>query len=145
MKWPGQMTGEALRHVAKKPATIGYPFVPVEMPPQFRGKMVFLAEKCIGCKLCVKDCPAHALEINKVADKRFEAVFDLDHCIYCAQCADSCNKDAIVNSAQFELAALDRKTLRFTFHAPETPAVIAPKKPEAAPVAAETKAAGSAG
>lgn len=133
MKWPGKMTAEALRHVGKTPATIAYPFAPVKMPPKFRGKIVFIAEKCGGCKLCVKDCPAHAIAINKVGDKRFEAVFDLDHCIYCAQCVNSCNRDALAASPEFELAALSRASLRVTFHAPEAPPTPPEKKPEAEP------------
>jgi len=111
------MTGEALRHVAQKPATVLYPFEPVKMPLNFRGKLVFHAEKCVGCKLCQKDCPASALVINKVGDKRFEAVFRFDHCIYCAQCVDSCNKAAIESTPEFELATFDRASLHVTYHA----------------------------
>lgn len=122
MKMPGHMAAEVLRHLIKKPATLGYPFVPVKLPSQFRGKMVFIAEKCVGCKLCVKDCPARAIEITKVGDKRFKCEFDLDRCIYCGQCVDSCNKDAIVASEEFELASLTRGTLHITFEAPPAPA-----------------------
>lgn len=115
------MTGEVLRHVAQKPATLRYPFEPVQMPPNFRGKLVFHAERCVGCKLCQKDCPANAIAISKVGEKRFEAVFRFDHCIYCAQCADSCNKDAIESTPEFELATFSRASLRVTYHAPEAP------------------------
>jgi formate hydrogenlyase subunit 6/NADH:ubiquinone oxidoreductase subunit I len=120
------MAGEVLRHVAQKPATVLYPFERVEIPAAFRGKIKFLAERCVGCKLCQKDCPSNALVIQKVGDKRFEAIFQLDQCIYCAQCVDSCNKDAMVSTNEFELATLDRSTLRVVYHAPPPPPPAAP-------------------
>jgi formate hydrogenlyase subunit 6/NADH:ubiquinone oxidoreductase subunit I len=91
------------------------------MPSAYRGKIVFHAAKCVGCKLCQKDCPAGALVINKVGEKRFEAIFQFDRCIYCAQCVDSCNKDAMESTREFELATLDRATLRVHYHAPPPP------------------------
>ena len=120
-KWPGRMTGEVLRHVAQRPATVNYPAQPAEMPSAYRGKIVFHAAKCVGCKLCQKDCPAGALVIHKVGEKRFEAIFQFDRCIYCAQCVDSCNKDAMESTREFELATLDRSTLRVHYHAPPPP------------------------
>jgi formate hydrogenlyase subunit 6/NADH:ubiquinone oxidoreductase subunit I len=89
----------------------------------------FLAEKCTGCKLCEKDCPSGAVVVNKVGEKRYAAVFRLDRCIYCAQCVDSCNRDALESTADFELAALDRASLCVTY---EPPPVI-----EEAPAAAK--------
>jgi len=115
------MAGEVLRHVAQRPATVLYPSEKVEMPASYRGKVRFLAERCVGCKLCQKDCPSNALVIEKVGEKRFEAIFQLDHCIFCAQCVDSCNKDAMQSTQEFELATLDRGALRVVFHAPEPP------------------------
>jgi formate hydrogenlyase subunit 6/NADH:ubiquinone oxidoreductase subunit I len=122
------MAGEVLRHFSQKPATVLYPEVKVEMPRDFRGKIRFHAARCVGCKLCQKDCPACAIEIEKVGEKRFQAVFHLDRCIFCAQCVDSCNKDALEATTEYELATLDRSTLRVVY-APEAP----PREPEAAP------------
>jgi formate hydrogenlyase subunit 6/NADH:ubiquinone oxidoreductase subunit I len=134
MKMPGVMLGEVLRNVTKEPATTSYPATAAQMPQNFRGKILFIAEKCVGCKLCVKDCPSMAITINKVGNKRFEAVFDLDRCIYCAQCVDSCNKDALEATQEFELAVLSRAPLHITFQAPPEPPPPPPKPVEPAAV-----------
>ena len=132
---PGRMLGEVLAHLGAKPATIRYPFEPAQIQAGLRGKIKFLTQKCIGCKICVKDCPADAITINKMGDKRFECVFDLDKCIYCAQCVDSCPKKALEVTTEFELAQLDKGKLRFVFHAldvapaPPAPVVAPPDKP----------------
>lgn len=121
MKNPGKMTGEVLRHLFKKTATVNYPFVKVKKPEKFRGKLEFHAEKCIGCKICMKDCPADAITINKVGEKQFEAVVNLDKCIYCAQCVDSCPKKALSATVEFELAQLKRGKLTVNINAkPDT-------------------------
>lgn len=118
MRWPGRMLGEVLRHLARVPATVAYPAVPAVSPPEFRGKIRFLAEKCTGCKLCEKDCPSGAVVVSRVGEKRYAAAFQLDRCIYCAQCVDSCNRGALESTAEFELAAFDRAALRVTCDAP---------------------------
>lgn len=128
MKMPGRMLWTVLMSLFKKPATVMYPAVPVKMPDQFRGKIVFDAEKCIGCKLCMKDCPTAAIAINKVGDKRFECVIDLARCIYCAQCVDSCPRDALHATAEFELASLNRDVLTMVFHAKDAPPPADPAK-----------------
>ena len=117
MRIPGKMASEVLRHSIMTPATCNYPFEKTEMPDHFRGKILFVSENCIGCKICVRDCPARAILINKVADKVFEAEFRLDRCIYCAKCVDSCPKNALVSSKEYELAEIDPKNFRITFHA----------------------------
>jgi formate hydrogenlyase subunit 6/NADH:ubiquinone oxidoreductase subunit I len=112
---PGRMIQQVLKSLFKKPATTRYPFVKFEMPANFRGKLKFYPEKCIGCKMCMLDCPSNAITIRKVADKVFEADIDLSKCIYCAQCVDSCPKKALESTGEFELAKLDRKHLKVTF------------------------------
>jgi len=119
MKMPGKMIGEVLRSIWRKPATVLYPFTKIRMPEHFRGKLKFDATKCIGCKMCMRDCPSGAIEIVKVGEKQFEAHIDLSRCIYCAQCVDSCPKGALEATADFELAGLRRDQLKVVFHAPK--------------------------
>lgn len=130
---PGKMLREVLTSFWHRPATVFYPYVKVLMPDRFRGKIRFKAPLCIGCKLCMRDCPTNCITITKVGDKRFQADFDLDRCIYCAQCVDSCPKKALEATPEYELAQLQRAALKAVF-----PAAPAPTEP-AAPSAAETK------
>ena len=134
MSRAGKMLSEVLRSVGRKPATVRYPHVKVTMPPDFRGKLEFDSSKCIGCKMCMRDCPAEAITIVKVGEKRFEAQVDVGKCIACGQCVDSCPKDALKLTGEFELAQLKRGKLRVVFQAvpaPEQkPEPAAPPKPE---------------
>ena len=58
----------------------------VTVPPAF----VVSPEECIGCRLCVSQCPTEA--ISMVEGK---AVIDPDACIACGICAQNCPVDAI--------------------------------------------------
>ena len=109
-----------------KSATTKYPFVKFDMPDRFRGKLVFHPEKCICCKLCMRDCPAAAINVRKLPDKSIECVIDLSRCIYCAQCVDSCPKAALESSREFELAGVSRVPMKVVFHGEPPPAPAAP-------------------
>ncbi len=112
MKFLGTMVPYLLRMLPQKASTELYPAVPAQVPEHFRGALKFTPERCVGCKLCMRVCPADAIEIIKVADKEFKAVVQMDKCIFCGQCVESCNKDALENTAQFELASADKASLK---------------------------------
>lgn len=117
MRIPGKMASEVLRHSVMTPATGNYPLEKSEMPDRFRGKIIFKSENCIGCRICVRDCPSRAIAINKVAEKVFEAEFRLDRCIFCGQCVDSCPKNALESTKEYELAEIDPQKFKVVFHA----------------------------
>lgn len=112
MKKPGKMFPFVMNMLFKKPATVKYPYVKAVKPEKFRGKLHYTADKCIGCKICMRDCPAGAITIEKIADKQFKAIVQLDRCIYCGQCVDSCPKDALECTKEFELANFNRESLK---------------------------------
>lgn len=117
MKKTGRMAGQVLSSVFKKAATTRYPYNREDVPKNYRVKIKFYPEKCIGCKLCMRDCPSNAIDITDLGDKNYQAEFRLDKCIYCSQCVLSCNKGALEATGDFELAQLDNKKLKIQFNA----------------------------
>lgn len=69
---------------------------------------LFDTGKCIGCGLCVADCPASVLELqgSTLSVKRLEA------CLECGHCAAICKEDAVALPAQ------DVQTGRFSTFSP---------------------------
>ena len=111
---PGKIAINAIRHFFKKPATIAYPQAKLQLAPGYRGKLKFDADKCIGCGLCVKDCPTMAIKIINTGtkeEKKFEMIIDLDHCIFCGQCTDSCAKKCLTMTHDIELGSLNKESL----------------------------------
>ncbi len=117
MKRPGKIAKLLIKTFFKKPITGNYPADGSGMPEGFRGKLKFNPSACIGCKMCMRDCPSGAIEIRKTGEKQFEAEVNLARCIYCGQCVDSCLKKALEITADFELAKLDPAQLKVILNA----------------------------
>ncbi len=108
----GAMLGDVIRSLFKKPITEYYPYQRKAAPERLRGKLLWNRDTCTGCGLCVKDCPAGALEVI-VIDKKAKKIvmnYDADQCIYCGQCTFSCRQGTLtMPSTDWELAALSRE------------------------------------
>lgn len=107
----GLMFRDVVGALFKAPATQAYPYVRTPTPERLRGKLEWNTEKCTGCGLCVKDCPADAIELvlNDKPNKRFVMRYSLDRCIFCAQCVQNCRLNCLaMSNTDWELAALDK-------------------------------------
>jgi formate hydrogenlyase subunit 6/NADH:ubiquinone oxidoreductase subunit I len=113
----GSMLKDIFVSFFSAPVTEKYPIEMPEVADRFRGRLYFDPAKCTGCNLCSKDCPAKALDIIIIdrAAKRYVARYNIDRCIYCGQCIQSCRFKCIsLSKEDWELASLNREP--FTVH-----------------------------
>ena len=94
-----------------RPITVRYPFGPLKLPPYFRGRVVIDADLCQACGLCVRDCPAFALELQREGRGKFRLIHYPDRCAYCGQCEASCPSGAITLINEYVQATPQREAL----------------------------------
>ncbi|MCS7096901.1 MAG: NADH-quinone oxidoreductase subunit I [Candidatus Methanomethylicia archaeon] len=107
------MLREVFRHLFKRPVTVKYPFEKTPIAERYRGKHIFYIDRCVGCGLCARECPAMAIELipsDKTVNGR-KPVFYLDKCIFCMQCERICPRAAIHLTQFYELASYNRNLL----------------------------------
>ena len=109
---PVYLLPELWRTLFTKPITVRFPFAPPELPAQFRGKVVIDPALCRGCGLCVRDCPAVALELERESREKFRLIHYYDRCAYCGQCEASCKYGAITLNSEFVHAEHTRDELQ---------------------------------
>jgi formate hydrogenlyase subunit 6/NADH:ubiquinone oxidoreductase subunit I len=120
----------AISYLFTKPATTKYPFTKPMLPPDVRGKVIYEIKDCNAidfgsgsdfrldikamrgstCHVCERDCPAGAIEIVEV-DGKYRPQIDLNKCIFCCQCVETCPRGAIKQSVFYELATIDKESL----------------------------------
>lgn len=102
--------------IKNKPETVTYPFGNLEIPEGFRGAIIINSDKCIGCGLCVRDCPAKGLELIKKSRHEFKLIHYPSRCAYCGQCEDSCRHGAISHSNQLVSPTTNPRGLIVVLH-----------------------------
>jgi formate hydrogenlyase subunit 6/NADH:ubiquinone oxidoreductase subunit I len=110
----GKLAGTALRNLFRTPATLDHRNAIPDEENKIRGRLCFFPEKCVGCKLCMMDCPTGALKIENLGskeDKKMRAVLDIGHCVFCCQCVDSCKRGCLHFSSDIKLAKMNKKDL----------------------------------
>jgi hydrogenase-4 component H len=93
-------------------ATVKYPFAPLEVSKDFRGRPEHTAEQCIACAACTIACPANALamETDATAGTRTWSI-NYGRCIFCGRCEEVCPTQAIKLTEDFELAVASKEDL----------------------------------
>lgn len=107
----GTMFKDVVKSLFTKSSTRLYPVERVAPPERYRGILSYNPSLCTGCSLCVKDCPADAIELVILdrAAKRYVVKYRMDRCIYCGQCVVNCKFKCIGMSNQdWEHASLDQ-------------------------------------
>ncbi len=100
---------EAIRALVKGPYTSKFPYKPHTPYERFRGRPSFHEEDCVGCSACFNVCPARAIDMQDVKNKRILTV-NWDLCIFCGQCQANCiTAKGIMLSNEFDLATTGKR------------------------------------
>ena len=100
--------------------TTKYPIERLPISSRYRAvhKLLVLLEsgnnRCIGCGLCEKICPANCIRIDTKIDDNsrkevLEYTMNLGRCIFCGYCAEVCPELAIVHGQRIENASEQRE------------------------------------
>jgi len=87
--------------------TLMYPREYIKLDKRYRGFIVLIKDKCIGCDSCARVCPAKAMKMIKITepDKKRPGktklakypVINYQRCIFCGFCVDICPTEALVH------------------------------------------------
>jgi formate hydrogenlyase subunit 6/NADH:ubiquinone oxidoreductase subunit I len=99
--------------------TTHFPYKPIEVPENLRGKPEFDLDDCIGCGACVNVCPTPnclAMEDDLEADPPVRRITHRTYaCIFCGNCEENCTTEkGIKLSPKWDLATLDKSELEET-------------------------------
>lgn len=106
---------EGIVNLFKKPLTKEESLDKPEVAKNYRGKIEFNNEACIGCGLCMRVCAANAItkKIKPVEDgQEITMSFDLYSCTFCGLCQDFCSKKAITLTEQAIMVSKDKETYK---------------------------------
>jgi len=121
-KYFGKVLRQANRGKNRVHIVAEYPEVPVKLAPRYRGRLQMIKDeqgeiKCVCCLACEKICPTQVITIEKGKKEgrktpyptRYD--FEMERCIFCEFCVESCGFDSIILNHQFELAVYNREDM----------------------------------
>ncbi len=109
------MTKILLTSLFRRPATRLYPFEVRAPYPATRGSIGITVEKCILCGICMKKCPAMAIQVDKPS-RRW--AIDRLRCVACNYCVDVCPTKCLTMKPEYAAPTVTRDTEPFTIPPP---------------------------
>ena len=106
---------EAIGNLFKPSVTSKFPEKPVETPKNYRGRISFNADQCIGCGMCIRVCsPGAITKTQKPVEGGQEITmeFDLSSCTFCGMCSDFCPKKTITLTGDSQMVELDKNNFK---------------------------------
>ena len=106
-----------LRYLFKPSVTVQYPTEKLVPYERFRGALLFDADTCISCNLCVKACPSNCIALENAtneAGKKIAKVawysIDFGKCNFCRLCEEACptKPKSVWHSLDYELLFANR-------------------------------------
>lgn len=101
---------EAFSHLFRRTATVRYPTVVLKPAERFAGRHFLHLDKCIGCFLCAKSCPAKAIEPAELKGRKYPQI-NYGKCAFCQICIHVCPRQALKMTGEYELASYDKASL----------------------------------
>ncbi|MDR2529653.1 MAG: 4Fe-4S binding protein [Synergistaceae bacterium] len=101
--FPAAHMPPSLTDALAKPAALT---PPVPVGSRFRGQLNYDRAKCVGCRLCVKVCPANATDY--IAEEK-KILIHNDRCCFCAQCTEICPVKCLTMSGAYLISSYERR------------------------------------
>lgn len=127
---------EAIGQLFSKPSCNMYPLKESAAAPRYRGRIVYHADKCIGCGMCERVCAGNAITrtVEKLEEgDKITLTFNLGSCTFCSSCADFCAHGAIEFTPDYHMVATKAEELLVTGTHIRPARKPAPKAPASAP------------
>lgn len=112
--------GTGMKHLFSNRLTCPYPDARQMVNERYRGMIRLDVDKCTSCMLCVRACPANAMERKTVKVvkemRRVEKVvpaLDYARCIFCGYCVDICPLMALAHTSLHDAAYFDYEENQF--------------------------------
>lgn len=100
-----------MRNIANGPSTEAFPFGPATTPERYRGRVIFDADSCQGCRVCERVCPGGALKFTRTPEGLAVAIWH-NTCSFCGMCEFYCPTTSIQLTNDWHLA--HRQEEKFT-------------------------------
>jgi NADH-quinone oxidoreductase subunit I len=113
----------SIRNIFRKPRTVAYTGERIIIPEGSRGVLHLKLDLdtleiiCNGCGLCKIICPQKCIEVKKRVGGEGKEILDefyldLRKCIFCGNCVEFCEMNAINMSYRYQLAEHSEKDLK---------------------------------